>query len=200
LNGQKDEMKDRFFYPLACLIIAGIIAFALSFKDAVPELTRADILKNGFVVEGQALGFLTASEGTMTELRSDEGGMAVLKSQIVKDIAPPSAGVFATLGPEYESAFANTLLEIKVTARRGDADRKTRLEIGYFTAGSGDSGWKAFELTDKFEIYSLYFRPGAKPEIPSQDYVGLWPDPTGQDKSVEITSISVKPAADDVIP
>lgn len=187
-------MKDIFFYPLALLIIAGIIIFALSFKDRLPPLTKTEILAQGFVLENEGLQRLTASPGTMIEFTAS-GSKAILTSHIARDIAPPSAGVFATLGEDYESAFAETLLEIQVKARLVDPLQAASLEIGYFSAGSGDSGWKAFALTETVETYTLYFRPGPVLEQKGQDYIGLWPDPKGQQIPIEVTSISVKPSS-----
>lgn len=188
-------MKDIFFYPLAVLIFAGIIAFALSFKNDVPPLTKSEIFAQGFVLKNETLQRLTASPGTTLDFNRNDGVKAVLKSHIAREVAPPSAGVFATLGPEYESAFADILLEIQVSARLVDDQTKALLEIGYFSAGSGDSGWKAFTLTPEFETYTVFFRPGPVLKEKGQDYIGLWPDPNGLQIPIEIMSISVKPSS-----
>ena len=56
-------LKDRFFYPLALALIAGMIWFALS-RASVTKLSDACIWQNGFITQGEDLVTLTASPGT----------------------------------------------------------------------------------------------------------------------------------------
>lgn len=181
-------MKDWLFYPLALCVFAGIVVFALSFGEDVPNLTEAEILAQGYSVQGERLYTLTASPGTTLEMRPTT---IVIKSHLTRESAPPSAGVFATLGSNFESAFAGKDLDISVRGRViGSADRAT-LEIGYFTVGEGDSGWKAFEITPDYAEYGFSFSPQPKSGPAAQDYVGIWPDPLGENTAIEIEAIKI---------
>jgi len=65
------------------------------------------------------------------------------------------------------------------------------MELGYFTTGVGDSGWKRFDLTESFADYSFDFTPNA-PSGKGNDYVGIWPDPSGEGGEIYVTSIKVE--------
>jgi len=112
-------MKDRFFYPLAILIIGGMIAYALSFKaDNTPS--NVDIYER----KGAELEALF-----------------------------PSPGTAAVISGGGEEVFA----VITVRARSGENAPSAAMELGYFTTGVGDSGWKRFDLTESFADYSFDF-------------------------------------------
>jgi len=48
-------LKDRFFYPLAALIVFAIVALALSFGERA-DLTETEIYKFGYTMSGEELG------------------------------------------------------------------------------------------------------------------------------------------------
>jgi len=56
-------LKDRFFYPLALALIAGMVWFALS-RAQLPDIISADVCKSGYTVEGENLALLQAGPGT----------------------------------------------------------------------------------------------------------------------------------------
>lgn len=180
-------MKDWLFYPLAGLVIAGLIYGALSFGGKPVPLTTDEVLRDGFVLEGPQLELLTASPGTTLTLGADT---VTLKSHIAKNQAPASAGVFGTLSTEYETAYADKMLEISVRAK--SEITSARFEVGYFTAGAGDSGWKEFDLTPNYQDHTFFFRPGPVGATPGADYIGIWPGKTGIQDPVQIERISVK--------
>lgn len=180
-------MKDRFFYPLAILIIGGMIAYALSFKaDNTPS--NVDIYER----KGAELEALFPSPGTAAVISGGgEEVFAVLSAHMKREIAPPSAGVFGTLGPAYEQNFGEANIRITVRARSGENAPSAAMELGYFTTGVGDSGWKRFDLTESFADYSFDFTPNA-PSGKGNDYVGIWPDPSGEGGEIYVTSIKVE--------
>jgi len=56
-------LKDQYFYPLAALLTAVMIIFALSFGEN-SKLTEKEILENGYVMEGADLALLAQQPGT----------------------------------------------------------------------------------------------------------------------------------------
>jgi len=72
---------------------------------------------------------------------------------------PPSSGVFGTLGPAYEANFGGATITITVRARQSKIAPSAKMELGYFTTGVGDSGWKPFELSNEYVDYSFEFSP-----------------------------------------
>jgi len=128
-------LKDRYFYPLAALIVAVIIAVSLSFGDRV-DLTDCDVWTSGYLMEGEDLGRLTAQPGTQAVFVAPSGGQpayARLSSTAARDSLPPGPGVFAPLGPQYERAFATRNLRMTVTARASRLNALETFDIGYFS-------------------------------------------------------------------
>jgi len=112
-------LKDRFFYPLAALIVAAMVVFALSFGIRV-DLTECEIWTDGYAMSGGELVRLTAQPGTQSVFVAASGGepaYARLTSTAAHDSLPSKPGVFAPIGPQYEQAFATYLLRMTVSAR-----------------------------------------------------------------------------------
>ncbi|MEP4193028.1 MAG: hypothetical protein ABJN51_18200, partial [Sneathiella sp.] len=168
-------LKDKIFYPLAALIVALMIAVALSFGDRV-DLTDVDVWRDGYTMSGEDLVRLTAQPGTQAVFVAAAGGepaYARLTSTAARDSLPPGPGVFAPLGPRYERAFATRNLRMTITARASRLNPLETFDIGYFSAGSGDSGWKRKTLTPDWSEYVLEFRPGALTAAQGLDHASV---------------------------
>lgn len=182
-------MKDRYFFPLAGLAVAGIVAYALSF-----EVNEAPVNADLYERSGPALEALFPSPGTTIKPPSEEAGSvtyAVLAAHMTQALAPPSAGVFATLGPSYEKNFAGRMIDITVRARAGQESPSPKMLMNYITPGVGQTGWQSFDLGDDFANYTLEFQPQKSPEI-TNHYLGIWPDIDGQGRTVEVESVKVE--------
>ncbi len=187
-------MKDRFFYPLLVLVLVGILALALLPGTRHGNLSPEDISREGYTLSGPDLQKLTAAPGT--EVRFVDGVderplLAVLLSNNPRKFAPASAGVFGTLGPNYEAGFGGRKLEITITARSGREKPLAEFKAGYFTVGTGDSGWQNFKLGDKFEDYSFTFKTNPPQGKPANDFVGIWPGEDGKSETMELKSIKI---------
>jgi len=194
-------LKDRFFYPLALALIAGMIWFALSLSTRT-KLTDACIWHNGYITQGEDLVTLTASPGTIYDYIGAtpmDPAHVVAMTQIPRRDAPASAGVFAALGPDYERAFAGQKIRLTVRARQGRKNPLTAFDMGYFTAGAGDSGWRRRTLTPDWKDYVLDFSPKTPNGDPDLDYFGIWPGEAGEQETMDIEFMRVdvlsKPAS-----
>ena len=189
-------LKDRYFYPLAITLIAVMIWFALS-ASKHDELTLEKIISDGYITQGEDLKLLTASRGmsyAYLEKTEKDPERVILKTNVaLKDAA--SAGIFASLGPEYESAFANRNLNITIRARQGRTNPLSHFYMGYFTADVGDSGWFRQSLTQDWQNYKIEFTPKTPVNGQGIDYLGVWPGEKGTSDTMEIQSMKI-----DVIP
>ena len=186
-------LKDRFFYPLAAIIVAAMIAAALSFGEK-SDLSVDEIRKSGYLMNGEDLVRLTAQPGTQAiyvAASRGEPAYARLSSTAARDSLPPGPGVFAPLGLIHERAFATQNIRMTVTARKSRINGLDTFDIGYFSAGSGDSGWKRKTLTPDWKDYVLDFRPGALTERVGLDHASVWPGETAELLTVDIKSIKV---------
>lgn len=187
-------LKDRFFYPIALALIAAMIWFALS-RSTTTKLTDACIWQNGFITQGEDLVTLTASPGTTYDYVGATPSVPahiVAWTQIARRNATPSAGVFASLGPDYERAFASQNIRMTVRARQGRKNPLETFDMGYFTGGVGDSGWSRRSLTSEWQDYVLEFKPNPPNADPDVDYLGVWPGDSGELKTMNIEFIKVE--------
>ena len=186
-------LKDRFFYPLAAIIVAAMILAALSFGDSA-DLSIDEIRASGYLMSGEDLVRLTAQPGTQAIYVAASGGepaYARLSSTAARDSLPPGPGVFAPLGLIHERAFAAQNIRMTVTARKSRINGLDSFDIGYFSAGSKDSGWKRKKLTPDWKEYVLDFNPGALTERIGLDHASVWPGETAELLNVDIKSIEV---------
>lgn len=183
-------MKDWQFYPVIIAAIIAMVAYALS----LAEYTSGP-LTGKFVIEGQSLNTLYAAEGVSFSIAGDTNNpnaYAVMSAHVSRANAPRSAGVFATLGPADEKRFAGQDLKVTIRARKGRGAALSSFDMGYFTAGAGDSGWKTFELTNAFRDFSFTFTPGLPKGDPGNDYFGVWPDVDGQGRTMDVESMTIE--------
>jgi hypothetical protein len=186
-------LKDRYFYPLAGLLIVAMVATALSFGGS-RTIDAADIWRDGLTVEGEDLALLEAQPGTLSEYVASDGGepaFARLSSNVARDIAPPGPGVFASIGPDYERAFGGRKLRLTITARASRTNGLDGFDMAYFTAGAGDSGWKPRELTLDWADYEMTFTPGVPGEGEPRDFFSIWPGTTAEQRFMDIRKMRV---------
>lgn len=187
-------LKDRFFYPLAALIAVAMIGIALSFAQQV-DLSDTMIWEEGYTMEGTDLSRLTAQPGTQAIFHATMGGepaFARLNTTTARDNLPPGPGIFASLGPDYERAFSERLLRLTVTARPSQINPLREFDMGYFSAGAGDSGWKRRTLEQGWSDYVLEFRPGLRTTDPDLDYFSIWPGETAEALSMDVKRMRVE--------
>ncbi len=187
-------MKDRFFYPLLLVVLVAVIGLALVPGRKNSGLSPKDILKEGFVLKGADLQKLAAAPGTLLSFKTGADGLtqsALLSTNIPFKMATPSAGVFATLGPNYEKAFGGQKLKLTITARAAGSDPLQSFKAGYFTGGVGKSGWQGFTLGPDYQEYSFTFTPRPPKSTPGNDYFGIWPGDAGDGKTMELKSMRI---------
>ncbi len=188
-------LKDRFFYPLAAIITAAMVLFALSLGERI-DLTDQVIWNNGYVMTGEDLSRLTAQPGTQSTFVAAVGGeeaYARLTSTAARDSLPSSKpGIFAPLGPDYERAFATRRLRMTITARASRMNPLEHFDMGYFSAGSGDSPWIRRELTGQWQDYVFEYKPGALTAQQGLDHFSIWPGEMAELLNMDVKSMRVE--------
>lgn len=187
-------IRDRFFYPLIAILVVVIVSIAM-LPSCREDLSDKEIRTQGYVVQGDDLALIQASPGTTVVVvgkTPNEPAFVTASAHLSRQAAPASAGVFATLGSDYERVFAGKTLKMTLTARQGDPNPTDAFRMGYFTAGPGDSGWKTFQLSPEFQDYSFTFAPPLPNAEPDLDYFGVWPDEDGQQREMDISRFKVE--------
>lgn len=188
-------LKDFIFYPLAMIIVIGMVIYAISFGSNT-TLTDVEIWKKGYVMSGEDLTRLAAQPGTQAKFVAASGAQpayARLTSTVARASLPTDKpGIFAPLGPEYERAFSTRKLRLTITARTSTIQGLEHFDMGYFTAGSGDSRWIRKALKDEWEDYVMEFTPGALTAQVGLDHFSMWPGETAELLSMDVREMRVE--------
>jgi len=187
-------MKDFYFYTLSATFVATSILIAMMHSTEI-KVSDECIVENGFIAQGKELKNLTSSPGTsFTFMAASQSSPAYItaSSHVPRVNAQASAGIFAVLGPDYERVLGGRALSMTVSARKNRAYALDEFDMGYFTAGAGDSGWKTRKLTNVWRDYVLYFTPTSSQSEPDIDYLGIWPGVHGEKKLMDLRYIKVK--------
>ena len=188
-------MRDRFFYPLALLIIAAIVALAVLPGVKRAGLNNEQILREGYVLTGENLSKLTSASTIFVDYVRDQDGVIDLArayGNMSRDMAPPSVGVFGTMSASYNKIFAGHSLEVKVRVRRSPGSTIEQFDLGFFTLGKWSSRWHKFTPTDSYQDFSFIYE--APPELADQPVsrIGVWPGDKGDSQPLDIQSMTVK--------
>lgn len=185
-------LKDRYFYPLAALVVAGIVTLALR-----PGGTNSSGEVNSWELAGEALDALQVSPGTTLEYQPDEGGYVRLSAFTPFDQGPGSVGIFASLGPAQERSFAGQEIEITLRARAGAGDPLEAFDSAYFPIEGPASDWERFQLGSDWQSYTYRYTPAIVPAEPNVDLISIWPGKLGEQKVMELASVRVEKVAPD---
>jgi len=188
--------RDRIFYPMAIIGIAAIIALALSFGGG-EDLSDDDIISEGWEMSGPDLNALTISPGSNGAYVNEDGGFMQLSQFTPDGEGPASIGVFATLGPSHERAFAGRSLRITFRARAGRINPLDEFDVGYYTMEGPSSRWD-FELGPDWQDYTVNYTPPIIDAPANVDLIALFPGRSGEGKTIDLASITVDVLSPDI--
>lgn len=182
--------RDLIFYPLAGMVIAAMVFVALSFGGG-QSLTDAQIMEDGWDLSGTDLQQLTISPGSNAEYIDEEGGYMRLSQFTPDGQGPASPGVFATLGPDHERAFAGQTLRITLRARAAGDNPLDMFDSTYFPMESRPSGAHEFELGSDWQAYSFEFSPPIVDALPNVDLIAVFPGREGEQTEMDLAEIRI---------
>lgn len=188
-------LPDRFFYPFAIIIIAAIIGGALSFGKGEAASDR-QIINQGWQLAGPDLRDLTISPGSNGAYVDKDGGYIQLSQYTPDGEGPTSIGVFATLGPAHERAFAGRDLKLTLRARAGHINPLKEFDAAYFSMEGPPSGWTTFELGPEWQDYIFNYSPPIIDAIENVDLIAVFPGRKGDNETLDLASIKVEVLTD----
>jgi len=191
-------MPDRVFYPFILLIAAALaIAALVGGPDRIVGFTGEPLLgQDSLVARGPDLAAMRAADGLTVEFlpSAEDLNHARLRAFRRPEDGAASAGVFLTISPRQESALSGRTVRVSILARARGAEATERFLAQYATSDSpGDSGWIAFEPDAVFRTYSFTHAIPEKNGPPGLDFIGVWPDPDGEGRALDIIQLSVEP-------
>jgi hypothetical protein len=184
------SLPDWAFYPLAAVLIGGMVFGALSGADNTTR-TNEDILTNGVVFEGSQLNGITLGNGLDADvLVENEREFARISAVRGPLDGPQSAGAFYTLTPHEIETLQGRVVRVTFTIRSSVENGAAGANLAFFVAGIGQDAWQRQTITAEFADYSMTITP------PSCDwnygYLGLWPDWTVGTNTIDVERVEIQ--------
>lgn len=182
-------MKDWLFFPLVA-VIAGAMVYVAFYWGGGPQPVNPE---EGYLVKGTELQYLTPSPGTNTKLV--ELDFATMSADFRPEQSP-SQGVFTTLDSSYAKAYEGRQIELTVRARAGQTNPSDKIQIAFLTVPpvKGRFGWREFSIGPDFEDIKIPVQLDAFDVSDPVIYFGIWPDPEGKGRTVDVELMQVLPA------
>lgn len=187
--------RDRIFYPLAVVVVAAIIGLALSFGGG-EDFSDEQIIAEGWSLSGPDLNALTISPGSNGAFVAEDGGYIQLSQFTADGDGPASIGVFATLGPAHERAFAGRPLRLTFRARAGRINPLKEFDVAYYPMEGPPSGWTTFELGPDWQDYTVNYTPPIIDAMENVDLVAVFPGRAGENQTVDLASMKIEVLTD----
>jgi hypothetical protein len=187
-------MRDYLFFPVAGLALVAMAAAAIAPGPAYQReaMTAMGTPEAGLLLEGETLNLFQVPEGlSLDPVENPAGRIVAARMAAFKpyDLPPTSAGIFLTLPPAFETAFAGQTIRVSVQARRPEANGSPRFLLSYFAgAGQEPEGWREVEIDTTVQTFE--FDWVLPPSDGAADYIGIWPDPEGLGRSTEIVRLT----------
>lgn len=172
-------MKDRIFFPLAVLLVAGLVALAiLPGRNRLPTGAVAGDGGNyeRIEVSGKYLNKLVPTEtASYRILRPNESDYAL---EITADSStiPENAefGPHFRIDADIEMRFAKHPIRITLTVRRGDNNTQ-QVAINYSAGKTQESGWRIFDIGPQASEVTFVYNVPESSGGNSVDYLGIRP-------------------------
>jgi hypothetical protein len=184
------SLPDWAFYPIAALLMGGMIALALSFGENEVR-TDETIRAEGVVFEGGDLQGLVVGSGLEVAFLNDTND-AFARIQAVRGPFDGihSAGAFFALPPGELAALEGHSVRLRYTLRSADENGAAQSRITFFSAGIGQESWQVQTLTGDFAEYEIEVSP---PNCAwGNAYLGLWPDWEAEANTVDLLRVELQ--------
>jgi hypothetical protein len=184
------SLPDWAFYPLAALLIGGMIYGALSGADNTIR-SNEDILAEGVAFEGDQLNGITLGNGldAVVLVENDRVFARISAARGPLD-GPQSAGAFYTLTPQEIEAMQGHVVQVSFRVRSAGENGASGVNLALFVAGIGQDAWQRQAVTTEFADYSMTITP--PPCDWGYGYLGLWPDWTVGTNTIDVDRVEIR--------
>ncbi|HBH44032.1 MAG: hypothetical protein CME99_13925 [Hyphomonas sp.] len=155
-------MKDRIFFPLALLLLVGMVLLAI--WPAFGRLPDGSVTGDGvnydqITIEGAFLNKVVAGGDATTELVRDGDGdyLLFIEAQAGMLGPEPEEGPHFQLASDLEVQFSGRRIRSTVRMRPADQRGAMQAKLIYSVGRDGDSGWQTFDLEPEFQDFSFEY-------------------------------------------
>jgi len=190
-------LPDWLFYSLAALLAAVLVVFSLRYwPGKAHEAGPFDgSPRDGLTISGRQLGLIQAGPGLSAQLvEIDDGTFLHTLAGQRPDEGVRSAGVFLVLPSRFGVFYAGKKIVASMELRSTGRDASPQAFIGYYTIGrpGGNSPHTPCSLSVHWQTCTMHYRPPPAGKGKVVDYFGLWPDPQGLSRSVDIRAVRIR--------
>lgn len=183
------SLPDWAFYPLAILLIGGMIGGALSFGNTGVR-SAEDLVENGRIYEGAELGALATGNGLYVQMMGEgDAVFARVSADRGQFDGLQSAGAFFVLDDTERAAFQGHRIRMRLVARSAGSNGAEGTHVNLFLPGRSQADWQRIELTADYQAYDLDVGvPACEWDFA---FVSLWPDWDEGANTIEVERIEV---------
>jgi hypothetical protein len=189
-------MRDAFFFSGVAALAGIMIVIAMS-ND--PRSLNGSPLSVGsgrrdlVVAQGSNLArFRDTRRDTVSVIRvENQLPYARLTSRRSADLVTTAKEVaHLPINTDLEVAFAERNLKITIRARRAPVNGSPTMRAEYYASADDTSDWKSFLVTPEWQDYTFEYTPPKSPASLGLDFLGIWADPDGLGRGVEVSKIT----------
>lgn len=154
-------MRDRIFFPLALLLVLGMVGLAIW-----PGLTRlpvGPVAGDGvnydrIVIEDEYLNKVVAGGEAVTKLVREDGRFLLLIEADAGALPDdPESGPHFQLASDLELQFSGMRIRCTVRMRPTETRGAMQARVNYLAGRVGESGWQTFDLKPEFEDFTFVY-------------------------------------------
>tara|TARA_R110000787_G_scaffold75803_4_gene167720 strand:- start:3970 stop:4581 length:612 start_codon:yes stop_codon:yes gene_type:complete len=174
------QMRDRFFFPAAFVLVAMLVFLAI--RPGIGALPTGPVTGDGthydsITIEDDYLHKVFAGGNAKTELVDGPGKKSLLL--ISADVGAlrdePELGPHFRLAADIETQFSGMTVRVTVRARPTDDGGAMQLAANYSAGRVGESGWKIFDLKPEFSDFTFDYDVPRIEGDQAVDYFGIRP-------------------------
>jgi len=191
-------MRDRLFFPLAFILASAFIFMALQpFAERRPSGPVSAGVGNAedITVKGAELHRFLPGDHDSIDVIPASGEQPVLvrlTRQASEDYLDPRVGPHMVLAEDIEFAMQNRKIQIDIEARSAGDFAASRFEANYLAKAEFESGWKGFDLTPEFKVYSFVFDAPLRGETLGNDFIGIRPVAPDKHRMMDVRSVRIR--------
>lgn len=186
-------MKDYIFYPVALVLVLGMVALSL-FEGWTQPKCGPFGGANGpddyslIILNGGDLCRMEAAFGYELNLASDVLTIKAMDGAAQSDVQD---NAHFRLGPDLETAYAGHTIRLSFTVKPSEGFGAQAFEFNYSTGKPGDTGWTRIDLKPDWDTYTAEINVPKKlieGEI-AFDYVAIRPVVPEKTRSIDLREI-----------
>jgi hypothetical protein len=190
-------MRDRLFFPFAFIVACAFIFMALNpFAERVPSgpVSAGGANQEDVTVKDEQLHRFQPGNFDSIEIVKASGDTPTLvriTRQATEEYQDPRSGPHLILAEDIEFGMEHRTIQIDIEARSAGEFAASQFEANYLVKPEFESGWKSFDLTHEFKLYSFTYETPPIGDSFGNDFIGIRPVTPDKHRTMEVRSVRI---------